>query len=148
MKKLVCECGFSTEDEAKMIEHASMHAEEDDIYPTEEERLEGQARLAEATREVEIALTEYAGTLAQEQAKIIIAETQGSWIQANWRPVLMLVAIAIIANNYIIVPYLAVFTDKVVILDLPKGLWQLLTLGVSGYIVGRSAEKIAGTIKQ
>jgi hypothetical protein len=55
---------------------------------------------------------------------------------------LMLVCILIIFNNYVLVPYLSMWTDKAVILELPKGLWALLNLGVGGYIAGRSAEKI------
>lgn len=75
-------------------------------------------------------------------ASIIIAEAQGSWLQRNWRPILMLTVIGIIFNNYVMVPYLSLFTDKVVVLELPGGLWSLLNIGTSGYIVGRSAEKI------
>jgi hypothetical protein len=52
----------------------------------------------------------------------------------------------IIANNYIIFPYLSLFDatkDGVTQLELPKFMWECLKLGLSGYIVGRSAEKIA-----
>jgi hypothetical protein len=53
----------------------------------------------------------------------------------------MLSIVAIIANNYLIFPYLSLFTDKAVILELPEKLYNLMTVGVGGYIVGRSAEK-------
>ena len=53
----------------------------------------------------------------------------------------MLVAIVIIANNYIFVPYARAFGLAVPLLELPDGLWSLLTLGVGGYVVGRSVEK-------
>jgi hypothetical protein len=77
------------------------------------------------------------------QTKIILAEAKGGWLQRNWRPVLMLTAIAIIANNYIIAPYIGLFfPDKELMLELPGGLWALLNVGVGGYAVGRSAEKI------
>ena len=33
-------------------------------------------------------------------------------------------------------------------IDLPEQLWTLLTVGVSGYIVGRSGEKIADKIRK
>lgn len=80
--------------------------------------------------------------LVQGQTQILLGEIQGqSWMQRNWRPVLMLTIVAIVANNYIIYPYLSLFTDKAVVLDLPDKLYNLMSIGVGGYIVGRSAEK-------
>lgn len=38
----------------------------------------------------------------------------------------MLVIITIVANNYILYPYLSIFTDKVRVLDLPDKLWTLM----------------------
>ena len=80
---------------------------------------------------------------------IIIAETQSqSWLARNWRPILMLTIVAIVANNYIIFPYANLFTAKVTMLVLPEHLWSLLKIGVGGYIVGRSAEQVAKTLKR
>lgn len=77
------------------------------------------------------------------QAKILTAEITGkSWLQRNWRPILMLTIVAIVANNYLVYPYLSLFTDQVVILELPDKLWNLMTIGVGGYIAGRSGEKM------
>jgi len=76
------------------------------------------------------------------QMQIILAEAKGGWLQRNWRPLLMLTIIAIVANNYVLFPYLSMFTEKAVMLELPGGLWALLNVGVGGYVVGRSAEKI------
>ncbi|RMF59282.1 MAG: hypothetical protein D6748_06790 [Calditrichaeota bacterium] len=84
----------------------------------------------------------------EARAQIIVAEAQGhSWLQRNWRPILMLTVVAIIANNYIIYPYLSMFTDKAVVLELPDQLYTLMTVGVGGYIVGRSGEKIVKTLR-
>ena len=69
-------------------------------------------------------------------------------MQRNWRPILMLTIVAIIANNYLIYPYLSLFTPKALVLDLPSQLYTLMEIGVGGYIVGRSGEKIAKTWKQ
>lgn len=85
-------------------------------------------------------------TEINKRAEIIVAEATGqSWLQRNWRPLLMLVAIGVVANNYLIYPYLALFGVPATVLELPDKLWNLLTLGVGGYVVGRSAEKIATT---
>lgn len=92
------------------------------------------------------ALTQNHDQLIQElqaQTKIILAEAKGGWLQRNWRPLLMLVVVGIIANNYIIAPYIGLFfPEKELILELPGGLWALLNVGVGGYVAGRSAEKI------
>ena len=94
-------------------------------------------------KEVTLALLERASDLQKYQAEIVKAEIQGqSWLQRNWRPLLMLCFIVILANNYIIVPYLSAFTDKVRILEFPPQFWNLLLVGVGGYIAGRTLEKI------
>jgi len=82
--------------------------------------------------------------LIKGQVDIILAEAKGSWLQRNWRPLLMLTIIAIIFNNYVLFPYLSMFTDKATMLTLPGGLWALLTVGVGGYVGGRTYEKITG----
>lgn len=82
-------------------------------------------------------------TEIQAQADIVKAEIQGhSWIQRSWRPILMLVIVAIVANNYLFYPYLSMFTDKALLLELPDHLWNLMSIGVGGYVVGRSGEQI------
>jgi hypothetical protein len=40
-------------------------------------------------------------------------------------------------------PLLRLFFNESVILELPDKLWNLLQIGVGGYVIGRSAEKIA-----
>jgi len=79
--------------------------------------------------------------------QIILAEAKGNWLQRSWRPILMFCVMAIIVNNYILFPYLHLWTDKVVVLELPGGLWALLTTGVGGYVVGRSGERIAKSLR-
>jgi hypothetical protein len=87
-------------------------------------------------------------TEINRRAEIITAEATGeSWLQRNWRPLLMLVTISIVANNYIIYPYLTLFGVPSMALELPDKLWNLLTLGVGGYVVGRSAEKVVNIWK-
>ncbi|MFW6032455.1 MAG: holin family protein [Phycisphaeraceae bacterium] len=84
----------------------------------------------------------------QSQMKVILAEATGeSWLQRNWRPILMLVIVAIVANNYLLAPYLGAMFGVGLHLELPEPLWNLMSLGVGGYIAGRSGEKIVGTLK-
>lgn len=84
----------------------------------------------------------------EAKTAIIVAEAKGkSWLQRNWRPILMLTIVAIVANNFIIYPYLSMFTTKAVILELPQALYNLMTVGVGGYVVGRSGEKIVKNLR-
>ena len=53
----------------------------------------------------------------------------------------MLTIVAIIANNYLIAPYLQALFGTGLMLDLPNELFNLMTVGVGGYVIGRSAEK-------
>jgi hypothetical protein len=77
-------------------------------------------------------------------AKIIVAEAQGeSWLQRNWRPLLMVMFGVIIANNYLVVP---LFNTPAALI--PPDMWDLLKLGVGGYVVGRTVEKGLKTWKE
>lgn len=83
-------------------------------------------------------------SVIEKKADIIIAEAQSkSWLARSWRPITMLVFVYIIAHNYIIAPLLAMFIDSMPILEIPPDMWDLLKLGIGGYIAGRSAEKFA-----
>jgi hypothetical protein len=106
------------------------------------ERLKAQIQMAVMSMDHK----EFMGAL-EAQKSIILAEATGaSWLQRNWRPLLMLVCIAIILNNYVIVPWLMVFTTKVAILAMPDKLWTLMIIGVGGYVGGRTVEKTANTL--
>ena len=102
--------------------------------------------------DIETLLIGAQSSLVDAQSKIIVAEAQGaSWIQRNWRPITMLTFVFIIANNYIFVPYAVAMTggtggdgaSLIPMLDIPPGMWSLLTVGIGGYIGGRSYEKVA-----
>ena len=106
--------------------------------------------VARQQAQLELLKLEENGELARmaEQAKIITAEASSdSWLAKSWRPITMLVFVFIVANNYIIVQYAHLFGINIPILDLPEKMWSLLELGLGGYIVGRSAEKVAGSLK-
>lgn len=95
--------------------------------------------------ELELRYADLDKAITEARSNVIMAEAQGaSWLQRNWRPLLMLVIIVIVANNYIVYPYISIFTDKVKVLDLPDKLWALMEIGVGGYIMGRTAEKMKG----
>ena len=99
---------------------------------------------AEIERETKLALLEHTDSLERIRGDIILAEAKSeNWITSAWRPLLMMVAISIIAMNYLVFPIIAIGYPAILenTLELPDQLWNLLTLGVGGYIVGRSGEK-------
>ena len=75
------------------------------------------------------------------QTDIIIAEAKGNWLQRSWRPILMLSFGFIVIYVKFIAPLFG-FT----IPPLENEFWDLLQLGIGGYVVGRSAEKIAKSV--
>ena len=87
------------------------------------------------------------GELSQmtAQASIITAEASSlnKWV-SGWRPALMYCFILIIFNNYFMAPYLQAMFHFGLQLQIPTDMWDLIRLGVGGYIGGRSLEKISG----
>jgi len=98
---------------------------------------------AELTNEL---LTKEYSRIEQElnaKKEIIVAEATGhSWLQRNWRPITMLVFVYIIAHNFIIAP---LFSLKE--LPIPPDMWELLKLGIGGYVIGRSVEMLCPKIR-
>lgn len=97
---------------------------------------------AKAELEIQTGLLSAESEIVKAAASVIRAEAGGNWLQRSWRPMLMILFGLIIANNYVIVPYVLAFGMFVPSLDIPPGMWALLNVGVGGYVVGRSAEKI------
>ena len=85
----------------------------------------------------------------QASAGIVTAEANSDhWLAANWRPITMLTFVFIIANNYILYPYLALFFEEAPKLEIPPDMWALLKIGLGGYVVGRSVEKAVTGLKK
>ena len=72
-----------------------------------------------------------------EQAASIREEARGNWLQRSWRPIVMLVfTLIILAGTFLNLPILA---------DTSR-FWDLLEIGLGGYVIGRSGEKMLGAI--
>jgi hypothetical protein len=100
-------------------------------------------------KEIKLALLEHTDSLESLRGKIVLEEAKsGHWLTATWRPLLMMVIIAIVALNYLIFPVMGLFMPETYAIDLPQELWNLLQIGVGGYIVGRSGEKMIDTWKK
>lgn len=107
----------------------------DKIIPDPDQRAKAKLKLFALEQEGQLKEIE-------EKSKVIIAEAQSDHkLAAIWRPVVMLIFATIVANNYIIYPYLSLFWESAPKLDLPPDLWDLLKIGLGGYVVGRTTEK-------
>lgn len=104
---------------------------------------------AQLSQQVTLAIMGADTAALQAQAETIQAEAKGeSWLQRNWRPITMLIFVAIVFNNYLLAPYLQAMFSWSVKLDTPPDLWALIKLGLGGYVMGRSVEKAVKAWKQ
>jgi hypothetical protein len=94
-------------------------------------------------KEVKLALLDHTDSLESIRGSIVLSETKSdSWLTATWRPLLMMVIVSIVAMNYLIFPLIGLMFGVELMIDLPEELWSLLQIGVGGYVVGRSGEKM------
>ena len=74
-------------------------------------------------------------------AKIVLAEANGSWIKGNWRPLTMLIFVGLICAHW-----LGFTPDNLSEAEVLE-LMDLVQIGLGGYVLGRSCEKISENIK-
>jgi hypothetical protein len=79
----------------------------------------------------------------QAASRVIEAEAKAGWFTASWRPLLMYVLIVMLVWNYILSPIIFVLFNVKASVDLPSEIVNLLSVGVGGYTIGRSAESVA-----
>ena len=77
----------------------------------------------------------------EAQASIITAEARGSFLQRNWRPMLMLVFAGLIVAHWF------GYTAPNIPESVQNSLLNIVLVGMGGYIVGRSGEKIMDKYK-
>ena len=106
----------------------------DKLFTSKEEKIKAESIIKEIILQKKL-------ELQQMQTDIILAEAKGNWLQRSWRPILMLSFGFIV----IYVKFLAPVFD-LTIPELEIEFWELLKIGIGGYVVGRSAEKISKNI--
>ena len=103
----------------------------------------------EAAQALRLALINQDATLREAARDVIVAEASSEhWVTSAWRPITMLIFAGIIANNYILAPYIGLLLGVDIVLEAPEPLWDLLKIGLGGYVVGRSAEKVARQVRR
>jgi len=106
----------------------------DKLFTSEEERLKAKNEIFKVLQEQQLELQKL-------QTEIIVTEANGNWLQRSWRPILMLAFGFIVIYVKFIAPLFSL-----PIPPLENEFWDLLQLGIGGYVVGRSVEKVAGNI--
>ena len=91
--------------------------------------------------EIQRQLIENKATELESAAKIVLAEAQGSWLQRNWRPLLMVTFAGLVVAHWF------GFTAPDIPESVQNSLLNIVMVGVGGYVVGRSGEKIADKFK-
>ena len=105
----------------------------DNLFTSDEERLAARNKIMQVLKEKEL-------ELQKMQTDVIIAEAKGNWIQRSWRPILMLSFGFIVIYNKFAAP---LFGWPIPILE--EEFWTLLQIGIGGYVVGRTGEKMMTT---
>jgi len=102
----------------------------DKLFTSKEEKIKAKNAIKEILVKKQL-------ELQQLQTEIIVTEAKGNWLQRSWRPILML------AFGFIVI-YVK-FLGPVLGLPIPpleNEFWNLLQLGIGGYVIGRTGEKM------
>lgn len=97
---------------------------------------------AAADAQLKLMQMQSSGQLAELNAavQVIIAEATGNWLQRSWRPLMMLFFAGLVGARWF--GYSAPNMSEAEIMEL----WAIVKLGIGGYTIGRSVEKVAPAI--
>ena len=114
----------------------------DDLHTSDEEKLVMKHHLLTIQADTLGKTLDYEAKALEARASIIVEEAKGSWWhpKAIWRPLTMLTFLALVVG------YWFGYVPENVSEELVGRLFTLIQIGLGGYIVGRSGEKIAHTI--
>lgn len=96
---------------------------------------------ADAEKQFVLATVQQAQAIEQAAADIVKAEAASeNWLASSWRPITMLIFVVLIVARWFgwAAPNLA--EEEYI------KLWSIVELGLGGYVIGRSAEKILPAI--
>ena len=83
--------------------------------------------------EIQSLVYRYKSELVREQSAAVGEEARGNWLQRSWRPIVMLAFALVILSG--------MFMESTLLSDSSR-LWDLLEIGLGGYVIGRSGEKV------
>ena len=105
----------------------------DRIFPDPEHEL----KRVELQQALQAAVLERTSEIEKAAADVVKAEAQGrNWLQRTWRPITMLVFVALIVARW-----LGWSAPNLTQAEALK-LWDIVEIGLGGYVIGRTAEKV------
>lgn len=111
----------------------------DELHTSTEEKLKAKGHLLDVQAAAMQRVFDYEAEMLEAKSKIVHAEASSQhWLTANWRPITMLTFLTLVVGDS-----LGWLPN-----DLRDETFILLELGIGGYILGRSGEKIAKIMKQ
>jgi hypothetical protein len=113
----------------------------DDLNLSGEEKLNAQQQLMSMQMTTFSKVMDYEKSMLELQAGIVQSEAKSEhWLTANWRPITMLWLMALVSL------YWFGWTPERITPEVADGLLEIVKWGLSGYVVGRSAEKVAKSL--
>ena len=113
------------------------------IWPDPKDQAEELRKLSELEQKGELA--ELQAYIQVMQARLSVIQTEASsehFLTSNWRPIVMLVF-----TGLIVARWFGLSADGITEREYIE-IWEILKLGIGGYVVGRSAEKIVKEYKK
>lgn len=115
----------------------------DRLFPNPEAAAAAKLKLFEMQQTGELARLAADTDIVKAGASIIKAEAESaSWLTRSWRPITMLTFTALIVARWL--GFAAPDLNEAEYL----ALWDIVQLGLGGYVIGRSAEKIVPAIAE
>lgn len=108
----------------------------DNLFTSKEEKIAAKAAIQKMLLDKQL-------ELQKMQTDVIITEAKGNWLQRSWRPILMLAFGFIVIYVKFIAPLFGL-----PIPPLENEFWNLLQLGIGGYVIGRTGEKMMKTYSE
>ncbi|MBN2566117.1 MAG: hypothetical protein JXB46_10445 [Candidatus Eisenbacteria bacterium] len=103
------------------------------IFPDPENEL----KRVELQQALQAAVLERTSEIEKAAAEVVKAEAQGqNWLQRAWRPITMLVFVGLIVARW-----LGWSAPNLTEAEALK-LWDIVEIGLGGYVIGRTAEKV------
>lgn len=103
------------------------------LFPNAEDEL----KRLELQNQIQLAIINNSAAIETAAAGIVKAEAESEhWLTANWRPILMIVFAGLIVARWF------GWTAPGITEAVELKLWSILEVGIGGYVIGRSAEKI------
>lgn len=113
----------------------------DNLHTSEEERLEAKAKLTAVQAEVALKWMDLEKSAMDLQAKITNAEMQhGNCLSRSWRPITMLTFLGLMVLHFF------GLTPENMSPIVIEWTMEIIKWGLSGYVIGRSAEKVVPKI--